>query len=103
HNGLRSIDAHIGKDYLRVRIGIGHPGDKARVRRHVLSGFAKAEQPLVSKIVDAIAEAAPLLADGDGSRFMNRVSLAINPPRPKSKPKPRPAAAGGADDEPGED
>ena len=61
HNGLRSIDAHIGNGFRRVRVGIGHPGDRARVHGHVLSDFAKAEQPMVDRITDAIAAHIPLL------------------------------------------
>ena len=83
HNGLRSIDAHIGNDFRRVRVGIGHPGDKARVHGHVLGDFAKAEMPLVSRIVDAIADAIPMLVDGDDGAFMSRTALLVFPPPPK--------------------
>lgn len=102
HNGLRSIDAHIGTDYWRVRLGVGHPGDKDRVEGYVLSDFAKAERPLFTRLVDAVAEAAPLLGGGDGSRFMNRVTILLHPPkpRPRSKPVAEPATSdsGIADD-----
>ncbi|MCR4265758.1 aminoacyl-tRNA hydrolase [Nitratireductor sp. ZSWI3] len=77
HNGIKSIDAHCGKDYRRVRIGIGHPGDKARVNGHVLGDFAKADQAWLEPLLDAIADNAGLLAGGDESGFMNRVSLAV--------------------------
>ncbi len=84
HNGLRSIDAHIGKDFARVRLGIGHPGDKARVHGHVLSDLAKAEEADLQKWVDAIANAADMLADPDRhNAFMTKVALALNPPPPK--------------------
>ena len=84
HNGLRSIDAHLGPDFHRVRIGIGHPGDKALVHGHVLSDFAKAEEPAVTKLIDAIADAAPMLADpARHNAFMTRVSYLLNPPPPK--------------------
>ena len=63
HNGLRSITAHIGDDFRRVRTGIGHPGDKNRVHGYVLSDFAKAEQPLVERVTDAIAAHIPLLVE----------------------------------------
>lgn len=87
HNGLRSLDAHIGKNYARVRIGIGHPGDKAQVHGHVLSDFAKAEEPALTTLVDAIGDAAPLLvASTDHNAFMTKVALAINPPPPRAKP-----------------
>ncbi|MDJ0948980.1 MAG: aminoacyl-tRNA hydrolase [Alphaproteobacteria bacterium] len=86
HNGIRSLDSHLGKDYWRVRIGVGHPGEKHLVERYVLSDFRKEERPLVDKVVDAVAEAIPLLVAGQDGRFMNRVSTLINPPRPKPKP-----------------
>jgi PTH1 family peptidyl-tRNA hydrolase len=84
HNGLRSIDHHIGPDFWRIRIGIGHPGDKERVLGHVLSDFAKADQPMLERIIDAIADAAPLIAKEDFNGFMTRVALLVNPPKPKT-------------------
>lgn len=76
HNGLRSMDRMLGNpDYWRVRIGIGHPGAKERVLGHVLGDFAKADQPLLAATLDAISEAAPLLAQGQGEAFMTRVAL----------------------------
>lgn len=77
HNGLRSITAHIGNEYRRVRIGIGHPGDKAQVHAHVLSDFAKSEAEWVRTICDAIAREAPLLVKDDDATFQNRVDLAM--------------------------
>jgi peptidyl-tRNA hydrolase, PTH1 family len=77
HNGLRSITAHIGSDYKRVRIGIGHPGDKALVYRYVLSDFAKSEAGWVEAVGRAIAEAAPLLAAGRNASFQNKTHLAM--------------------------
>ncbi len=85
HNGLRSIDTYVGKDFQRVRIGIGHPGEKHRVHGHVLSDFAKAELPLAEKVLDAVAENAGALAAGRPDQFMNRVSLALNPPPRQDK------------------
>lgn len=76
HNGLRSIDSHIGKDYWRVRLGIGHPGDKNLVSGYVLHDFAKVDQPWIDALVDACADSLPLLAEGEAERFMNKVSLA---------------------------
>jgi PTH1 family peptidyl-tRNA hydrolase len=74
-NGIRSIIAHAGADFRRVRIGIGHPGHKDRVTPHVLGNFAKAEElPLASMLAD-IADLAPLLASGDDARFMNDLAL----------------------------
>ncbi|WP_085219343.1 aminoacyl-tRNA hydrolase [Allosphingosinicella indica] len=74
HNGLRSTDAHIGADFRRVRIGIGHPGNKARVTGHVLGNYAKTEVDDLADMLGAIAAEAPWLADGDDARFMNEVA-----------------------------
>ena len=96
HNGLRSIHQHIGEAYHRVRIGIGHPGDKARVAAYVLSDFAKADGDWIEDLLRGISDGAPALAQGDATRFMNAVSLRTAPPRPSApKPagKPAPAAA----------
>ncbi len=82
HNGIRSLDSHIGKDYRRIRIGIGHPGDKKRVHRYVLSDIAKADLPLMRDIVDAVCEALPILVDGDDAGFMTKVALICPPPKP---------------------
>ena len=82
HNGLRSIDAHIGADYWRVRIGIGHPGDKRRVLGHVLDDFDEADRQWLDPVLSAIAEHAPLLVAGDGPAFASKVALALSPPRP---------------------
>ena len=76
HNGLRSIAAHLGtQDFTRVRLGIGHPGDKAKVTNYVLGTFAKAELDDLERFLDAITDAAPKLAQGDDAGFMNRVAL----------------------------
>ena len=83
NNGIRSISQHLGPDFWRIRVGIGHPGEKSRVHGHVLSDFAKADAPMVEKIIDAIADAAPMIADEDFNGFMSRVALLINPPKPK--------------------
>jgi peptidyl-tRNA hydrolase, PTH1 family len=77
HNGLRSISAHVGNDYKRVRIGIGHPGDKALVHNYVLSDFAKSERAWVEVVCRAIADATPLLVAGQDASFQNRIHLAI--------------------------
>jgi len=91
HNGLRSIHQHIGADYDRIRLGIGHPGDKSRVSGYVLSDFAKADQNWLDDLLRGICDGAALLADGDAGKFMNAVALRVNPPRPPS-PKPAPKA-----------
>ncbi len=90
HNGLRSITASLGADYRRVRIGIGHPGAPA-VLSYVLHNFSKADKEWLAPLLDAIAEAAPLLARNDDAGFMNRVALLTRPPKP---PKPKPAENG---------
>jgi len=77
HNGLRSISAHIGNDYRRVRLGIGHPGVKEMVHGHVLSDFAKADGEWVATLCDAVAEHAGLIAKGTDATFANRVHLAM--------------------------
>jgi PTH1 family peptidyl-tRNA hydrolase len=78
HNGLRSISAHIGNDYRRVRIGIGHPGVKELVYPYVLSDFAKSERPWVEALCDVIADNAALLAKGEDASFQNKVHLAMD-------------------------
>lgn len=74
HNGLRSITAHLGKDYVRVRLGIGHPGHKDAVAAFVLHDFAKADQSWLDPLLDAVADAAPRLAEGKDDRFMSDVA-----------------------------
>ncbi|ABS63870.1 Aminoacyl-tRNA hydrolase [Parvibaculum lavamentivorans DS-1] len=87
HNGIRSIAAHIGPEFRRVRIGIGHPGAKDRVLGYVLGDFSKAETAdWVETLIEAIADAAPLLATGKDATFANKVHLALNP-EPEKKPK----------------
>jgi PTH1 family peptidyl-tRNA hydrolase len=78
HNGLRSISAHVGNDYKRVRLGIGHPGDKALVYGYVLNDFAKAEMSWVGAVCDSIARFAALLAQGQDASFQNKVHLALD-------------------------
>jgi PTH1 family peptidyl-tRNA hydrolase len=77
HNGLRSITGHVGNDYRRVRVGIGHPGDKSRVYGYVLSDFAKDERPWVATLIEVIADNAGLLARGEDNTFQNKVHLAM--------------------------
>src|SRR5215472_5852376 len=80
NNGLRSITPAIGPDYRRVRIGIGHPGEKHRVSGHVLGNFSKADEDWLVPTLSAIAEAAPFLAADDDNGFMNKVTLILHPP-----------------------
>ncbi len=77
HNGLRSISAHIGNDYRRVRVGIGHPGVKELVHGYVLSDFAKSDRPWVEALCAVMADNAGLLASGTDSTFQNKVHLAM--------------------------
>ena len=75
HNGLRSIDKHLGADFRRVRLGIGHPGHKDRVSGYVLGNYAKSEQENLAEMLGAIGAEAQWLADGDDPRFMSDVAL----------------------------
>jgi PTH1 family peptidyl-tRNA hydrolase len=77
HNGLRSAEAHIGNEYRRVRVGIGHPGHKDRVTGHVLGNYAKAEMDDLADMLGAIGAEAGWLADGNDARFMSEVALRL--------------------------
>lgn len=87
NNGLRSITAWIGPDYRRVRIGVGHPGEKGRVHGHVLGSFTKAELEWFVPMLEAIVEAAPYLARNDDAGFMNKVAVTLKPPVKREKPE----------------
>ena len=78
HNGLRSVSAHVGNDYKRVRIGVGHPGEKELVYPHVLGDFAVAERPWVAALTDVIADNSELLATAKDASFQNKVHLAMD-------------------------
>jgi PTH1 family peptidyl-tRNA hydrolase len=98
HNGLRSLTAHIGNDYPRVRLGIGHPGSKDVVVHYVLNDFAKSERQWLNDVLDAVADASPHLAKGDQSRFLTAVAVktqsgADDAPETKSAPRTKPAEA----------
>ncbi|WP_291296638.1 aminoacyl-tRNA hydrolase [Elioraea sp.] len=76
HNGLRSIDRQLGaQEYWRIRLGIGHPGQKERVHGHVLGDFAKVDRDWLDTLLDAVADAAPMLAEGRTEEFMTRVAF----------------------------
>lgn len=75
HNGIKSIDSHLGNNYWRVRIGIGHPGDKDMVSKYVLSKFTNKEKEVINSSINALAEAFPLLAEGETEKFMTKVAL----------------------------
>jgi PTH1 family peptidyl-tRNA hydrolase len=81
HNGIRSIDAHLGPDYRRVRMGIGHPGHKDRVTGHVLGNFGKAEMESLADVLGAVAAEVGWLLDGNDARFMSEVALRMAPSR----------------------
>ena len=86
HNGLRSLDAHLpDKNYWRVRLGIGHPGNKNMVSGYVLGDFPKAERPMVEKLIEGVSKAIPALIEEGAPSFQNKVALHIKPPQNKSK------------------
>lgn len=91
HNGLRSLSAHINNNYVRVRIGVGHPGQKSAVARYVLHDFSKTELQWLQPLLAAIAENAEQLASGDGAKFLSNVALrtqddvAVKPATPAGK------------------
>lgn len=94
HNGLRSIHEHIGPDYDRVRMGVGHPGHKDAVPAYVLHDFAKADQGWLDDMLRGISDGITDLAAGDGARFANAVAQRTAPPRPSTGTAPqRPASA----------
>lgn len=99
HNGLRSLHQHIGADYGRVRLGIGHPGHKDRVAPWVLSDFARADQDWLDDLLRGISDGAEWLAAGDAGRFQNAVAARMTPARnsgtdrPEAPPRPQPPAA----------
>ncbi|MGH6763442.1 MAG: aminoacyl-tRNA hydrolase [Phyllobacterium sp.] len=78
HNGIKSIDAHIGKEYRRMRLGIGHPGVREMVTHHVLGDFAKADHEWLEPLLDGIAANADLLPKRDDAGFMNKLALALD-------------------------
>jgi PTH1 family peptidyl-tRNA hydrolase len=84
-NGLRSITATLGPDYRRVRLGIGHPGEKSRVSGHVLQNFSKEDIAWLQPLVGAMVEAAPLLAKDDDAGYMSKVALLTAPSKPKKE------------------
>lgn len=88
HNGIKSLDAHCGADYQRVRIGIGHPGHKDRVHNYVLGDFAKADQEWLDPLLDAMADHADLLTKDDAAGFLNKLAMnskSADAPKPELK------------------
>ncbi|MEP3247335.1 MAG: aminoacyl-tRNA hydrolase [Sneathiella sp.] len=87
NNGIRSIDAHIGANFHRIRMGIGHPGEKTKVSGHVLKDFSKADREIANKIIDSISRHIPMMIKGDAAGFMNKIALETAPPKKKPAPK----------------
>lgn len=87
HNGIKSIDAHCGKDYKRVRMGIDHPGHKERVTGHVLGDFAKADHQWLDPLLEAVADNFDMFVKSDDSSFMNKLALAIGDKPAENKPQ----------------
>jgi peptidyl-tRNA hydrolase, PTH1 family len=79
HNGLKSLDQYVGKDYHRIRLGIGHPGDKDQVHGHVLGDFSKMDKKWLEPLLDAVGRASDKLISGDGIDFLNEVGLILKP------------------------
>ncbi len=98
HNGLRSIHAHIGPDYARVRMGVGHPGHKDAVPGYVLRDFPKADQDWLDDVLRGISDGIADLAGGDPAKFMNAIGLRVAPQRPSTGSKPQAARAAPAPD-----
>ena len=93
HNGLRSITAHIGNEYPRVRLGIGHPGSKDAVTYYVLNDFAKSERGWLNDLLDAVADASPRLVKGDDARFLSDVALKLRGEAGDAPPRTKQAAS----------
>ena len=92
HNGLKSMDSHLGQNYRRVRMGIGHPGDKDLVSGYVLHDFAKSDETWLIPLLDAVADTFPMLVAGDDTGFMTRVAHLTAPPKPPKTEKAPEAA-----------
>ena len=87
HNGIKSIDEHVGRDYWRVRMGIGHPGDKDLVSSYVLSDFTKADAIWLQDLLDAVADNSALLLQGKDGLFMTKIAQAVPPEKEEKKEK----------------
>lgn len=88
HNGLRSLQAHLGPDFRRVRLGIGHPGEKEKVIGWVLGNFAKADAEWLDPLLDALADAAPKLVEGDDAAYQSEIARLTAPEKPARAPAP---------------
>jgi PTH1 family peptidyl-tRNA hydrolase len=91
HNGIRSVAAHIGVEFWRVRLGVGHPGDRDLVKHYVLSDFWAEDRAWLEALLEALASEAPLLLKGDGSAYMSRVAHRLAPPKPPQEEQGEPA------------
>ncbi len=100
HNGLKSLTAHCGAEFWRVRIGIGHPGDKSKVTAHVLGDFAKADSDWLDPLLEAMADAAPALVSGNETKFASDVAQAMRdlpaPAKDAAPKREKPGPASGA-------
>lgn len=93
HNGIKSLDAHCGLNYRRLRLGIGHPGDKSKVHNHVLGDFAKSDAEWLDPLLEALADNADMLVRGEDSQLMNKLALATGAKAEDEKPAKAPKAA----------
>lgn len=89
HNGLRSIDEHLGQMYWRVRLGIGHPGMREMVSGYVLGNFGSVDEKWLAPLLSGIGENAERLAKGDTAGFMSKVAQEVEPPKPKEPKEPK--------------
>ncbi|MGR9498099.1 aminoacyl-tRNA hydrolase [Rhizobium leguminosarum] len=87
HNGIKSLDAHCGREYRRLRLGIGHPGVKEMVQNHVLSDFAKADKAWLEPLLDTLADNADMLVRNEDSQLMNKIALALGDKAEEKKPR----------------
>ncbi|MDO3431529.1 aminoacyl-tRNA hydrolase [Rhizobium sp. CBN3] len=87
HNGIKSLDAHCGKEYRRLRLGIGHPGVKEMVQNHVLGDFAKADKAWLEPLLDTLADNADMLVRNEDSQLMNKIALALGGKPDEEKPR----------------
>jgi PTH1 family peptidyl-tRNA hydrolase len=94
HNGIKSLDAHCGREYRRLRLGIGHPGSKEQVHNHVLGDFAKSDHVWLEPLLEALADNADMLVRGEDSQLLNKLALSVGakPEEEKPKPEKKPAA-----------
>ncbi len=93
HNGVKSLDAHCGREYRRLRLGIGHPGAKELVHNHVLGDFAKVDQTWIDPLLDALADNADMLVRGEDSQLMNKLALAVGGKPDAAEPAPAKSTA----------